>query len=169
MIEIWKDIIGYEGIYQISSFGRVKSLDRKVVRKNGIWTIKERILKQKNNDNWYLNSVLHKEGKQHNVPTHHLVAIHFLNHIPSGFKYVINHINLNKHDNRLQNLEIITTRQNCSHKKIIKSSQYTGVCWNRFVNKWHAQIKINGKSKYLGYFINEIDAHKAYQEALKNL
>lgn len=169
MEEIWKDITGYEGLYQVSNLGNIKSLSRTIKRKNGNWFIKERLLKQKNSSKHYLNSGLHKEGKQKNFPTHQIVAIHFLNHTPCGFGLVVNHKNFNKHDNRVENLEIVTSRQNCSHKKIVTSSKYTGVSWNRFVNKWHSQIKINGKSKYLGYFENEIDAHNAYQEALKLL
>lgn len=168
-IEIWKDIKDYEGLYQVSNYGRVKSLERIIKHSRGDRLIKERILKQKNSSDKYLNSALHKNGIQKNIPTHHIVAIAFLNHINCGFKLVINHKNFDKHDNNVNNLEIVTSRQNCSHKNIISSSKYTGVSWNRFVNKWHSQIRIKGKSKYLGYYINEIDAHNAYQKAIKDL
>ena len=168
-IEVWKDIKGFEGFYQVSSFGKVKSLQRIIKYPKGFRLIKERILKQKHHPDKYLNTVMHKEGLQTNILTHHLVAIYFLEHKPNGYEIVINHKDFNKHNNHIDNLEIITNRQNCSHKNIVSSSKYTGVSWNRFVNKWHAQIKVKGKSMYLGYFVNEIDAHNAYQEALLEL
>jgi len=168
-VEEWRDIADYEGFYQVSDLGRVKSLKRLVKYSKGNRLIQEKILKQKNKQESYLNSALHKNSVQSNYPTHHIVANVFLGHISCGFKWVINHKNWNKHDNRKSNLEIVTNRQNCSHKKTISSSKYTGVCWNRFRNKWQAQIKVKGKSINLGCHIREIDASKAYQNALKNL
>lgn len=168
-IEIWRDVQDYKGLYQVSNLGRVKSLERVIKHPRGNRIIKERILKQKHHSNKYLNSALFKNGLQTNILTHHLIAIAFLNHTRCGFKLVVNHKDFNKHNNNVENLEIVTNRQNCSHKNIISSSKYTGVCWNRFRNKWQAQIKIKGKSLNLGCHINEIDAHNAYQEALKKL
>lgn len=152
--EIWKDVIGYEGLYQVSNLGRVKSL--KFNRKN--------ILKPSVNARGYLQV---KIGKTINV--HKLVAIAFLNHIPNGMTLVIDHINNNKLDNRVDNLQIITQKENTLKSFRKKSSQYIGVCWDKENYKWKSHITINGKLKFLGRFVNEFDASQAYQTALKSL
>jgi hypothetical protein len=82
---------------------------------------------------------------------------------------VVNHKDFNKLNNNLDNLEIITQRQNTNKKHLKSSSQYIGVFWNKQNKKWKSQIRINKKIKYLGYFVNEIDAHNAYQNALTTL
>lgn len=158
MQEIWKDIPGYEGMYQISNLGRAKSLK---------WN-KVRIMKQ-SLSRGYLSFGVSKYNKRKTMFTHRAVAYAFLNHKPSGTKLVVNHINLNKTDNRLENLEIVTTRENSNRKHLDSISQYTGVTWHYRLEKWKATIFINGKNKHLGYFDNEIDASNAYQSKLNNL
>jgi hypothetical protein len=81
---------------------------------------------------------------------------------------IIDHINNIQTDNRLENLQIITHRENISKSKI-GTSIYTGVCWNKRKNKWTASININYKRLHLGYFKNEYDAHLAYQNKLLTL
>jgi len=167
-MEIWKDIKDYEGIYQVSNFGRVKSLKRTISHwRGGNSVIKERILKGIISD--YLVVVLYKEGKQKTKKIHKLVAESFLNHKPCGMNLVVNHIDFNKLNNNVSNLEIVTNRENCNHKHIKSSSKYTGVNWNKKDKKWHSSIYINGKLKYLGYFDCETKAHLAYQNKLKTL
>jgi len=77
-------------------------------------------------------------------------------------KAQVDHINGNTLDNRRENLRIVTSRQNCQNRHNQKSSIYPGVNWFSRDNNWCAHITLNGKSKYLGYFDNEIDAFKAY-------
>lgn len=156
-MEIWKEIKGYEG-YEISSTGRVKSLKGKY----------ERILKSAINMHGYYFVGLSKNGKVTTKKVHQLVAIAFLNHVPNGFILVINHINIDKLDNRVENLEIVTMRENSNQKHLKSSSKYIGVCWHKGCKKWQSIIKINGKQKHLGLFVNEIEASNAYQKALKN-
>lgn len=158
MEEIWKTIEGFED-YQISNFGRVKSLKLK----------KEKILKHGFDRYGYAIFNLCKDGKCKTTYIHQLVAISFLNHIKCGYKLVINHKDLNKLNNHIDNLEIVTARYNNSHKGKKHSSIYTGVCWDKYANKWKSGIRINGKSKHIGYFNNEYDAHIAYQNKLKEL
>ena len=112
-MEEWKDIVGYEGLYQVSSEGRVKSLDRTVLGKNRwggkrLRTFKGAILKQFFNHYWIVD--LCKNG----VPQHHLVHRveyeAFYGPIPEGMQ--VNHIDENPLNNRLENLNLLTPSQN---------------------------------------------------------
>ena len=97
-----------------------------------------------------------------------LVAMAFLNHKPCGHKLVVDHINNNKLNDRLYNIQVITQRQNCSKDKK-GSSKYTGVTWDKRQNKWKAYIRIKQKLRYLGYYKKEKEAAQAYQNELKKL
>lgn len=99
-MEIWKDIKGYEGLYQVSSEGRVKSL------KYG----KEKILKSGKNSGGYLKVQLCKEGKIRHYLVHKLVAQAFIPN-PNN-KPFIDHINTIKTDNRVENLRWCTQKEN---------------------------------------------------------
>lgn len=168
--EIFKDIPNYEGLYQVSNLGNVKSLERQCNHWcGGLRFLKERILKKRIDANGYIQVYLSKNGIMKPFKVHQLVAIEFLNHIPCGYELVVNHKNFNKLDNRVENLEIITTRENTNKKHLKSSSKYIGVCWDKQRKKWIASITINGKLKYLGRFINEYDANLAYQNKLKTL
>jgi hypothetical protein len=161
MQEEFRDVEGYEGLYQVSNLGRVKGFKR---CSNG------KILKLGNNGKGYLQVCLCKKGiKQKSVKVHQLVAITFLNHTHCGHKLVVNHKDFNRLNNNLDNLEIVTARENSNKKHLKSSSQYTGVSWYARLNKWVSQITINGEVTYLGLFINEEEASKAYQNKLLSL
>ena len=164
--EIWKDVLGYEGAYQVSNLGRVKSLPRlsSIGR-----LLKEKTMKLRKKNNGYLSVGLHKNNKQKTYTVHRLVAIAFLNHKPNGYNAVVDHVNGSKTDNSVENLQIVSQRCNVSRNRKGCYSKYTGVSFDKRYNKWRSEIYINGKSKYLGSFTNEYDAHLAYQEALKTL
>tara|TARA_R110002073_G_scaffold83512_1_gene199191 strand:+ start:106 stop:609 length:504 start_codon:yes stop_codon:yes gene_type:complete len=166
MEEIFKDIPNYEGMYQASNLGNVKSLARKdsIGRR-----VDEKVLKPRIDKYGYLRLSLNKYGKRKTRHIHQLVAEAFLGHTPCGMKLVVNHINFIRHDNRAENLELDTTRNNSNLKHIKSSSEYTGVSWNKSSEKWMASIHINGKTKYLGYFTDETEASKAYQKALSEI
>ena len=166
-MEIWKDIKGYEGYYQVSNLGRVKSLDRIVNYSNGGKRFCKGIVLNKNYDSKRYHIVrLSKRGTSKTSKVHQLVAIAFLNHTPSGNKLVVNHIDFNKTNNNLYNLEIVTNRENCNKNHLKSKSKYTGVSWNKLKSKWASRIYIKGKSKWIGYFKEEIEAHLAYQKEL---
>jgi hypothetical protein len=166
--EIWKDIPNYEGYYQVSNLGSVKSLKRVICRSNGvIQTFKERILKAAIGSREYLLVGLSKDGKTKTFQVHKLVAMAFLGHKPCGMKMVVDHIDNNQLNNRVDNLQLTTQRHNTSKDKSGGTSKYIGVYWCRLNKKWGATIRLNGKVNYLGYFNDEIKASEAYQNALK--
>ena len=83
---------------------------------------------------------------------------------------VVNHINHNKKNNRLDNLEVITNRENSNKKHLKSSSKFIGVYWSKSKGKWASKIYYNKKLNHIGYFEDEEDANKAYQlEFKKNI
>lgn len=166
MKEIWKDIPGYEGLYQASDLGNIRSLDR--FSKKG-HRLKGKVKKSSLNGRGYLGVTLNNLHYRRTITVHILVAMTFLGHVPCGMKVVVDHKDNNKLNNRKDNLQLTTHRYNTSKDKVGGSSKYVGVDWFSKANKWRALIEIKGKSKHLGLFLNELDAHKAYQKALKDL
>jgi len=156
-MEIWKEIKGFEN-YKVSNLGRVKSC------KKG----KEKFLRL-NLDSGYLRVGLSSNGKGKIIRIHQLVAIAFLNHTPCGYKLVVDHINGVKTDNRLENLQVITQRENASKDKKGGTSKHTGVYWCKRSGNFKASIRVGGKQKYLGTFNDELKAAESYIKALKKL
>jgi hypothetical protein len=113
-LEVFVDIQGYEGYYQVSNYGNVRSLDRVIVEKSGkTQTLKGRILKPRTNPGGYRYIELGKNGTKATFAIHHLVAQAF---IPNpGNKRTVNHIDGNKLNNSLINLEWSTYSENLEH------------------------------------------------------
>lgn len=173
--EIWKTIPGYENYYCVSNKGKLKSLERCIIRSNGIKKlIKEKILVNWINNRGYIAHTLTKDGTHKKQALHISMAMAFLNHIPNGYKVVIDHIDDNKLNNNLNNLRLVSARENVSKNRKNKYSKFTGVCYiknnihNR-KNRWTSYIQINGKNKYLGNFYTELEASEAYKKALLEL
>ena len=128
-MEEWKSIPGYEGLYEVSSYGRVKSLEISYTRKNGIMDHKpEIILSPKNNGTGYFMVCLYKNKTHKYYLIHRLVALAFLPN-PDNLPCV-NHKDEDKTNNKVDNLEW------CDHKY---NSNYNGV-----LKKRSQRMKENG-------------------------
>lgn len=114
MMESWKDINGFEGLYQISNIGNVKSFDMLVIYKDGRKRLqKGRMLSSVSLRGWYPLVNLCKDGKKYPYLIHRLVAIHF---IPNPLQLPeVNHIDGDKTNARAINLEWCTGKQNMHH------------------------------------------------------
>lgn len=113
MDEIWKDIPGYEGLYQVSDRGRVKSIARKISNGYAMVDRPERLLLPNTLAKGYFQVTLYNVISRKCFQVHRLVAMAFIPN-PQGYPQ-INHINGNKQDNRKENLEWCDNRQNQLH------------------------------------------------------
>lgn len=161
-VENWRDIPGFEGMYQISDLGRVKSLDRIVTYKDGFRKYKGRGLKLQSGGEGYLKIELYKNNSYCRFSVHRLVMLAF----EGDSDLVVDHINSIRSDNRLVNLRYLSHRDNVSRGMVNKTSQYTGVSWDKDKQKWRAYLRINTKGYSLGTFNLEEEAHQAYQKSL---
>ena len=127
--EIWKDIKGFEGLYQVSNLGRTKSI------RYG----RERILCIDNSWKGYCGVCLHVNNKRIRKKIHKLVAIAFLNHIPCKHDIVVDHIDGNPSNNCVTNLRLVTNRFNLTEgfrkDKDRVSSKHIGVCYRKNIKK----------------------------------
>lgn len=149
--EIWKDMPGYEGLYQVSNLGRVKSLDRTIIIKNKFSKYKrhyeEKIMKLRTNKNGYVYVTLHNsEGEIKTIQVHRLVASVFISNALNLTE--INHKDENKQNNCVNNLEWCSSlynkkygtrniRAGMAHRK--KVIQYTKE--NMFVKEYASGLE----------------------------
>ena len=161
-MEIWKDIKDYEGKYQVSNLGKVKSLNYK---NSG----KEQIMIPQINGHGYFKIKLRKENITKQFSVHRLVYQAFKGKLVKGL--VIDHISGLKTQNNIENLQQILQRNNVIKGEVCQnvSSKYVGVNYYKKSNKWRANISIGNDQKHLGLFKTELEATQAYQKALKNI
>jgi len=136
MKEIWKDIKGYEGAYQISNLGRVKTLRRKIKHpRHGEYLRPEKILRPRINHHGYLRVAFNVNKVTKDFFVHRLIAIAF---IPNPHNYAtINHMDGNKLNNDISNLEWCTQPENLSHAHRI------GLCDKKGI--LHHNVKLTEK------------------------
>lgn len=171
-IEQFVPINGYEGLYEISNLGNVKRLKKEPiqpkVRKDYTNAgSRERIMKPSLNGNGYfITTLVGFDKKRRCYSIHRLVWEHFGDTKRQG-NLQIDHIDNNKQNNHISNLQLLTKRENI-HKAVIankKDSLPLGVSWDKRFNKYRSRIYINGKQKFLGYFDNILKAKEAYNSA----
>ena len=118
-MEIWKPVVGYEGLYEVSSYGRVRSVDHYAntgIRHSEKRLVSGHVLKQAAKRDGYLSVDLSKENRVKTIHVHKLVATAFLEKQEQHTQ--VNHINCDKHDNRVENLEWCTCEENRAHAKL---------------------------------------------------
>ena len=109
-----KDIPGYQGLYQVSNMGRIKNLERDYFPgNNSVQHLNESIKKQQKNSNGYLQVSLFKNGVRKSFSVHRLVALTFIPN-PDN-KPQVNHIDECKTNNKVSNLNWMTSKENCNH------------------------------------------------------
>lgn len=179
-MEVWKDIKGYEGIYQVSSFGRVKKLTQED-------SDETRILSQTKQQNGYLYVSLYENGKVLKRTVHRLVADAF---IPNKDDFpCVNHKDENKQNNMVENLEWCTHKHNSNYGSAIKRSSSkrskkvrcldTGIVFNSIkeaselcgIDPRRISDVIKGKRKNKAYlrweYVDELDKEKNKQRKVR--
>lgn len=172
--EVWKDISGFEGRYQVSNLGNVKSLPR-IVRQEHTQhnhavdrNIKGCLIHPSDNGNGYkmvLLRLLNQNGKRKRFYVHRLVAEHFIGEIPKGM--VVNHIDYNKSNNCVSNLEIVTQAESTRHsavnmrKPALKSHSKAGAKHIYMRRRGYSVEIVYNKVNYYG------GGYKTIEEAIK--
>ena len=115
-IEEWRSIEGYEGLYQVSSLGRVRSLDRHVSNGKGIMLLKGKVLKPAKDGGGYLLVNLCKDGKPTMFNVHRLIGMAFQDICGEYVNgHEIDHLNTTRTDNRAENLHWVTRKENMNN------------------------------------------------------
>lgn len=172
--EIWKDVKGYEGLYQVSNLGCIRSLDRIIINSIGVKTkYRGKLLKQNISKFGYCRINLTHAQKREYFFVHRLIAQSFIPN-PNNLPFV-NHKDFNKINNHVNNLEWITGRDNIHHyyNTIESTSNYIGVhklktgCNKCGSGKWQVHISINNTPHRLNNHKSEKEAKKVYDTALE--
>jgi len=165
--EIWKGVPSLDGVCLCSNFGRIKKRADTTVKANGgVRRNPSKIVKQVINPWGYMYINISVGGIPYKLFSHRVIAEAFIPN-PEN-KPFINHIDRNRSNNNIENLEWCTSRENQHHRTLGEnnSSKYVGV--KKHKNRWLSRIWIEGKSRALGTYKTEVEAHNAFQVALKN-
>lgn len=169
MKEIYKDIKNYEGYYQVSNLGNIKSLDR---YDSAGKLRKGRIRKVQIDEKKKCVSLLLTVNKVSTIRTvQSLVAEVFLGDYDND-NFIVEHVDKNFKNNKLDNLKIISKRELAVKSNKARSSRkgkLTGAYYSRSLKKYISKCFIDGKQNHLGVFETEVEAHNEYLKALKKL
>jgi hypothetical protein len=167
-METWKAVAGFEGFYEVSDLGRVRSVGRVITTKNGVKrTVHQRILRPGTDKDGYFQVVLCKDGINRVMTVHRLVGIAFVNNPEK--KEQINHLDESKQNNKATNLEWATHKENANYGTAIqrrvehtdfnalalkyckKVAQYT--LDGKIINLWGSAAEIGRENGYCRGFI----------------
>jgi hypothetical protein len=162
--EIWKDVPGYEGYYQVSSLGMVKRLERERLDKRVVGNIKEHFIKPWYDPAGYPMVTLHACGKRTKERIHRLVAKCFIEEFYDGC--VVDHKDRVKSNNDIKNIRVGSHFTNATNKEKISglTSKFKGVYKHSKTGKWVSIISCNGNRYSLGCFDIEEEAADAYDK-----
>ena len=161
MKEIWKAVLGYEGYYEVSNMGNVKSVDRVVVNKLGYSSKRKgKIIKLGVNSMGYYVIDLCKYSVRDRRLVHRLVAKHYMENFEAVPNLEVDHIDQNPKNNLIENLRMSTHSQNLINTGLATKMKSKGV--TRVDGKWLAKIMKDYKPITIGRFINKADAINAY-------
>lgn len=168
MKEAWKDVDGYEGIYQVSNLGRIRTFRVKDGYVGFKLSDTPKLMSLIPNGNGYLYVTFVKDGKRSNHYVHRTVAQAFIGKIPKG--YVINHIDYDKTNNHVENLEIVTQKKNVQHSidRMRKPRARTGDYYIRYREK-NRSYEVTVKLKTVGSFKTIEEARKARDEYIEKI
>lgn len=161
MEEIWKDIKGYESLYQVSNMGRIKSLERYKENHSKLQKVEEKIKTINIKNSGYQFVQLYKNNKYKNLMVHRLVAQAFIPNVDN--KPQINHIDGNKLNNNVTNLEWCTNSENEKHAWNTGLKQCTEKLkeTTRKTNKEYKSKPINQLDLQGNYIRTWLNAHEA--------
>ena len=171
--EIWKPVVGFEGFYEVSSYGRVKSLPRRVPCSQGRRLTYEKILSVRVfSGNVYPSVHLSDNKTKKTYKVHKLVAMAFLGFEPNDNNIVVDHIDSVKSNNTLENLQILTQRENCLKHTLKKqtASKFAGVRKTENGKRFYAVIRKSRENQInLGHFDTEEEASQRYLLELERM
>jgi hypothetical protein len=164
MEEIWKPVVGYEGLYEVSNFGRVRSI--KNGRERNLIPIK---------CGKYLGVRLYKNNVIKAFYIHRLVLLNFIGEAKSVF-YQCDHIDRNKFNNKLDNLRWVDASTNLLNRNTYGNTDLKGVCFCKkqytlkdgtvkYLFFYKSQIKFNDKNINLGHYKTKEEAYEEYKKA----
>jgi hypothetical protein len=164
-LEFFDDVIGYEGLYQVSDRGRVLSLERSVKGKGeSSYSVPERLMKLRLSTHGYLRVGLSKDGKTKWFSVSRLVALTFLE--PIVGKPTVDHINRDKTDNRLENLRWASSTEQCRNTSWFKGHIEIFFCKSsKKPSKWCVVFRYENEKIKKKHFLTEHDA-RAFADSL---
>ena len=163
----YEDVKGYEGLYYVTETGEVYAYTKLMVSSaNNAWLYFEHKIRQAKKRNGYMMVTLYKRGKAKMHYVHRVVAEAFLGNAKN--LPMVNHKDLNRTNNNVENLEYCTARYNNAYSVLAKthSSKYLGVTWDKSRRKWTAQYQVGKKKIFLGRFDTQEEAHEKYKKVM---